>query len=345
MRKEIFTIVMSRLSEEPFFQNYKFQDKTKTFRWKTDEWYQYIRFERTKDTTHQYIKVAFYKQFYNLNEWFERFTQLPQEVFIKLPQVYAVGNVCNPENGFRFSLDGSDFETRYAELRDSVINFAENFYSRYATLETMYNADVAPLLTTVYPIFQSGIEWIFCYLSLAKIVRPESYYPLKIILLRHIGEQLQNGNPEISDYAKNLTEMFRFIEREDFLLFRPYGWDMRKVDAYKISREIMRINKNPLVRSYTIKPPNLTLEFYGDFEYLQNTNPDGRIKGLRFEDKDGNEVFPTVRIEGRRIVMDSEENLALRCVRAKYCMGRKAEKYGSLCTDEGYTVIPFNIYV
>ena len=94
-----------------------------------------------------------------------------------------------------------------------------------------------------------------------------------------------------------------------------------------------------------IRFPYIFSDWRFSHAYLQNTNPDGRIKGLRFEDKDGNEVFPTVRIEGRRIVMDSEENLALRCVRAKYCMGRKAEKYGSLCTDEGYTVIPFNIYV
>ena len=90
----------------------------------------------------------------------------------------------------------------------------ENILSGYSTLEQCYDAFIIPVLDGDRQMPDAGADWIFEYLTLCRIIKPERYEELKQRILQHIETLVKRKYPEpnVKHYYHNLDEIFKYME-------------------------------------------------------------------------------------------------------------------------------------
>lgn len=231
--KEMFTDIVSKLSIDPYFQNFKFRKKDSVFmkndkklgiskRISLDHWGDPI----CKCLT---IRPAYRIRFDILHKWFEMFSFRPLKVQREDRSVgFSTSMIFDEEiDGFRYGdtdtylfllYDNSaGFEERFEIFKRDIKYCSEYVFENFGNLKKMYFHCIIPILEGgLETMSDIGVSDLFIYLTLCKIVNPSVYGEFKELALKRTREMIDKGEPNYVEYESKLDDIFNCLESIDF---------------------------------------------------------------------------------------------------------------------------------
>lgn len=223
MNNEVFNAIVADLNASDLLSDFKYLKSSSKLVLKTPEIKRVLSLEHSWVSHIFWIAIdpAFGVRFDILHKWFEKYSirQLKDQ-----RQDESVGFTCGmiyktADSYYDFLKDGSDFAEKYPPFRDIVLRCAEYVFSKFNTLEDLYEYRIVPVLTGDPQVPFDQTDWVFEYLALCLLVAPENYNKLKDKLLK-IMEKVRVENPRVNYslqiYYPLFDEIFAYLESYDF---------------------------------------------------------------------------------------------------------------------------------
>lgn len=147
-----------------------------------------------------------------LHRWFERFSARTLRDQRNDDSIGFNGKMLSAQNTFIIDSQSKFFEAELDNLRDNIKRNAEYVFSKYSSLQDLYEEIIVPILNGSKEMPNIGADWMFVDLALCKLVAPENYQKFKQLLVHHVDKLYKNSEPNILLVYDKMEEMFNFIE-------------------------------------------------------------------------------------------------------------------------------------
>lgn len=224
MHKEILNDIVEIFKEDSFFENFTFRKKDSSFIQKNKKDYKcielqyYAGVDRSRDELALEIHPITMIRFDILHKWFEKysFKTLADQRSNSTYMYYDPVNMAVKRDNYCFVYSRANFIEDVNNLKKDIITDATFVFNNLNTLDKLYQYLVEPILNNQTKLGTGGADWIFEYLTLCKIVKPENYNLLKAIIMKHIEYLYREGEPNVSTYYPKLDEIFGYLESLNF---------------------------------------------------------------------------------------------------------------------------------
>lgn len=179
----------------------------------------YVQNPGSAKVDYQLVYPIYHKRFSVLSEWYQRFYAIP---LYNVSHVRLDGRMLGLPNSFRFPCtSGADLFTtdEYLRFKETVKTGMGLVNDNYATLEKYYAHEIVPILNG-RKISLCPNNWMFFDLALARIVSPQDYCKVKLILLEHTHEYFARMGSyysyDHSMFYSKLEEVLPYLESDEF---------------------------------------------------------------------------------------------------------------------------------
>lgn len=220
MRRLIFNRIVDDLSKTEFFNSFRFRKRDSTFISSNREGWTSVSLNHWIDKYSGNLLVIYPiygVKFYVLSKWFENFSFKSIKDQRDNYNIGFVGTMINHSiDKFVFELNGYGFEDDLKLLRNEIIECANYVFNEYSTLPKLYEKIIEPILLGETELPDVGADWIFEDLTLCRIINPDNYDKLKVIIRAHIEWMYSRKEPNIISYYNRLDEIFSYLESINF---------------------------------------------------------------------------------------------------------------------------------
>lgn len=210
-----FDIIVAKLKNEPFLDNFSFRKRDSSFIYKFDGGCMRIELEHWSKWGEVCIRPGFFLRFDFVHKWFEKFSF--KDILVQRDNfvVWFQGESFGPKSIFSFSDNVKDYEREYIELLELLKKGSTYVFNKYRTPEDVYTNDILPIIKGEKCMPQGGIDWFFEYLTICKVVAPENYKQLKALLMEHAHWRMTHYSfpePNMAMYYDRLNEILEYLE-------------------------------------------------------------------------------------------------------------------------------------
>lgn len=214
-QSEIFNKVVEDICSIPFFSDYKYRKRDYRFSKKTSlgvNWFELQHWLSYDEVLALKIYPVIGVRINILMKWFERFS------FKKLQEQrdnYTFGfwgGFFGVRNEFYFRLDGSNYDSEFSSLVNTLTTCMQSVERAYSTLEDAFKNEIMPVLRGEKKLHDTGADWIFEYLTLCKLVAPEMYDDFRALMLEHVKWMYGRKEPNVERYYDRLDEILSYME-------------------------------------------------------------------------------------------------------------------------------------
>jgi len=220
--------VFDALLVQPIFQEFKYiksqggiVHKTKFGFQRVAMYFHWDSYNRERqEFAFKIMHIGYGIRFNVLKKWFEKFSfktlkdQRDNYVLGRTARMLKPFSVY--PDSYTFLYSGEDFDENLAKMVKEITEVATYFFEKYRTIENIYKDLVVPILEgkSDLPDKGAGVDWIFEYLTISRLVDIGNYEKLKQILLKHIVflNEPPYPNPNIVQYNDKLDEIFEYLE-------------------------------------------------------------------------------------------------------------------------------------
>lgn len=212
-----FDKITNDLKKDSFFNDFTFIKKQSTFYKKFDGKKLFIELGHWQDFPPSAINIypMYCVRFEILHRWFERFSFRDVESLRRDDSFGMDGIGMSDQETFYIDPKGPNYEEELKALSEALKRNATYFFTKYDSLQALYEELVRPILEGKRELQTHGSDWIFELLALCLLVKSDSYQKLKEILVMHIEKMYKRGEPNIVKIYDKLNDMFEFLESTD----------------------------------------------------------------------------------------------------------------------------------
>lgn len=207
-----FEKIVERLKEEPVFDGYKFRKSDSSFIQKFEDGTRRVALRAWCKFGYLCVRPAFSIRFDFVHKWFEKYSfrvisdQRTTYTVCAWPGKYGL------EDHYYFPPE-VDITKEYEKLVHTIKICYDIFFPMYKTPKDIYIHDILPTVEGKTDLPKNGAEWLFEYLTICKVVAPESYENVKAILLKHANWQVKSiKDSNMAFYYDHLDEILGFME-------------------------------------------------------------------------------------------------------------------------------------
>lgn len=218
---DLFAGIVERLSAVEYFSEFKYRKRDFRFIKKTPTGYEAVEFQfwdgydSRRSQRALVVKPLYLKRFDVLHKWFEKFS------FKSLGDQrdnYSIGfdgKMLKKTNEFYFLLNKENFETDFADFQKELEGNCRQTFGHFSNTKALYLYQVEPVLKNKNSELPNvGADWVFEYLTLARIEGKESYEKLKEIVRNQVEILNKRGEPNIIEYYPKFDEIINFLEQQ-----------------------------------------------------------------------------------------------------------------------------------
>ncbi len=215
--KELFTNIVEDLQSDPYLYLFKFTKSNSKFSIQDGDVRKSIELEHWSDLDELVIRPTYGVKFNVLNDWFSKYNFYSKADQKANDDVFfgeIEGLTRASWNQYVFQKDGSNYEEAISLLKTDLINCSKFVFCHNDTLDKLYKNEVEPILngTRKLGVKDIGANWIFRYLRLCRLVKPESYPLLKDKLIEHFEFMKSREEPNVLKYADKIEEIIATLE-------------------------------------------------------------------------------------------------------------------------------------
>ena len=211
--QNLFNLILSELTTDRFFNDFKFRKRDSSFIRKTDYGKNIIMLDHWNvDLESMVIYPQYLVRFDVLRKWFEKFSFKSLKDQRDCVYVGFTGEMLGSQDKFRFLYDKTNLKSQSMKLRECLKKDGDAVFNAYSSLENAYEIEITPILKGSKCLPDIGADWFFENLTLCKIVSPEDYEKLKEIQLKQAKLMYERGEPNISAYYTKLPEILSYLE-------------------------------------------------------------------------------------------------------------------------------------
>lgn len=216
-----FERIVERLKKEPFLSGFTFRKSDSSFIQKFDGGLRRIDLEHFNDIICITVLPHFEVRFDIAPKWFEKFSFKTLRDQRNNGTVGASSGMLGFEDGYDFENSQKDFDKEYAALVKCLKSGAEEVFTKYATLEDVYKYDIVPILKGEKLMKDfGGVDYLFDYLMICRIVAPENYNQYKNLFLEYADNTKKHSgpgyrNPNMLYYCDMMDEICSYLESLD----------------------------------------------------------------------------------------------------------------------------------
>ena len=221
MNKNDVIAILERLKSERIFSDFKLRKSDCSLIQKTKWGYRQMHLSHynsvDRDQLALRVSPHYRVRFDFLHKWFEKFSIMSlsdqrcmnsvgfEETMLGKPKTFF---------GFYFLESREDYEKDYEVLKKDVIEHASYVFNSFQTLNDLYEYEVQPVLDGEGKFPFAGVEWMFNYLFMARILHPEDYEHLKKLILQYADELRYRKHPEpnVLMYYDKIPEIMNYME-------------------------------------------------------------------------------------------------------------------------------------
>ncbi|MDE6768593.1 MAG: hypothetical protein K2J78_02585 [Muribaculaceae bacterium] len=213
----VYERIVELLKQEPILQDFKYVKSKYSFIKRVDG----IRYDLCLD--HQFffniemsISPIASVRYEVLHKWHEKFNF---KSIRDQRDNYTVGTstiMVGYDHLYRFKYGGENFDEVYPKLREAIIKCMEYTFTTFSTMEDFYREKVLPILEEKESAPWCGDDWVFEYLTVCRILHPESYKKLKNVVMDHVNGLTKAEEPNIMEYKGKWGEILAYLESIDF---------------------------------------------------------------------------------------------------------------------------------
>ena len=216
-----FERIVDQLKNEPFLSGFTFRKSDSSFIQKFEGGYRRIQLEHYNKLISISVQPQFDVRFDIAPKWFEKFSFKTLRDQRHNSTVGASSNMLGFECVYEFDNSQKDFDKEYAALVECLKKGSKEIFSRYTSLEDVFQYDIVPILNGE-KLMKSfgGVDYLFDYLMICRIVSPENYNQYKKLFLEYAEyTKKYNGsgspNPNMLYYCDMMDEIFAYLESLD----------------------------------------------------------------------------------------------------------------------------------
>ena len=213
MKKELFKTIVSDILSDDFFSDYKFikSESTLFFHNGNDAFSVILDHWRDYEDEACVIRPIYGRHFDVLAKWFEKYSFLPLKMQRLDPQIMQY-SFSEEEQEISFKYDFSDYDKKIQLLCSIIKKNTAEIYVKYSKLNNFYNGIVAPIVKEDKELPESGVDWIFVYLTLGYLVDRDNYPTLKKKVLERAEWLLHHHELNVAKYYDRLDEIISYME-------------------------------------------------------------------------------------------------------------------------------------
>lgn len=207
------------LLEGEYFENFSLRKRDSSLINKLPYGAEIIQLQHWIETNHDsgkqflIVRPLYLKRFNILHKWFEKYSVKSISDQRDSYSVGFNGNMLNTKNEFLFNVDEVN-NPLFDIFRDEVIKISADVFSKFSSIECLYNEIVQPCMLGEHSFPDVGAEWAFEYLLITKIVDNENYERNKGKILSRIEELNSRGEPNIQIYYDKVDEIVAYLENQ-----------------------------------------------------------------------------------------------------------------------------------
>jgi hypothetical protein len=208
-----FQLIIEELQKDSFFKQFKYRKKDSAFFKKNNDGFMLIQFQHwsgydlNRDTIALVLKPLYTKRFDVLHKWQDKFSFKSKADQNNNYSIIFSGQYFSNREEYFFLNDGSDLVFTADIMRKDIINNSIKFESEFSTLQSLCDFQIVPILEGRKELPNIGADWVFEYLILCSIIKPDNYSELKQKILIQVDKMNQRGEPNIIEYYSNLNNI------------------------------------------------------------------------------------------------------------------------------------------
>lgn len=216
---DLFSEIIEKLSSLEYFSDFKFRKRDFRLIKKNVNGYEVVEFQFwvEKNQSTLVVKPLYLKRFDVLHKWFEKFSF---KTLVDQRDNYSIGfdgNMLGKRNEFSFLLDKENFESDFDNFQKELINNCKVVFGKFLSAKDLYLYLIEPILQNKNPELPNvGADWVFEYLTLARIENRKAYEDLKSIIKKQVQVLNASGEPNIVEYYPKFDEIIDFLEQQKF---------------------------------------------------------------------------------------------------------------------------------
>lgn len=223
MNRNDVIIMLENLNSEKLFSEFKLKKSDKSLVRKFDWGWQRVLLDHYNSIDIERNELAlqvtpYYDVRFNiLHEWFEKFSHTShKDLKDRFSIRFDEQNLGKSKFfwGFYFLESRIDYDLDYENMKIDILEHASFVFNRFHTINDLYDYKVVPILEGKKDFSSSGVEWIFQYLLMTRIVNSENYAHVKEMILKHVDTMRTREHPELNvmRYYGMFPEILSYIE-------------------------------------------------------------------------------------------------------------------------------------
>lgn len=169
-------------------------------------------YDLARDKAAVNIQPLYLKRFDVLHKWFEKFSV---KTIRDQRDGYSVGfdgRMLDKRNEFFFLMDEENFDTDFADFKQELIGNSEFVFKRFSSVPDIYQYIIRPILENKNRFSDTGADWIFQYLAVSKIVKPELFDEVKSRLEKQVEFMMGRREPNVANYYARFHEIVAYLK-------------------------------------------------------------------------------------------------------------------------------------
>lgn len=212
--KGTFEQIVDDLRKLDFFSEFKFRKRDNSLYRKTDWGWQGINLRHWRGDENKYmcLRPVYKVRFNVLHKWYEGIGFKMLQDQRDTPTRIWGGQDFEEQAEFTFRYDMHGYNHDFNNFAKVLTYCAEEIFSKYSTLESLYELNIQSVLDGKQEFPDVGMDWFFNDIALCKLVAPEEYDNLKQRLMHHLEWMRGRREPNLAHYYDRLDEIFHTIE-------------------------------------------------------------------------------------------------------------------------------------
>lgn len=221
MIDQLFLGVVEKLKNEDIFSEYKYRKrdyrliKKEAYGFTAIELQFWDGFDLHRNKRALVIKPLYLKRFDILHKWFEQFSFKSLSDQRDNYSVGFDGKMLGRQNEFFFLLSLEDFDRDYSILKSSIFSNVQDLNKKFSSTLDLYHYLLEPILIGNANLPDTGADWVFEYLTLAKIEKPETYLKIKPLIMNQVEALNKRREPNITEYYSNMNLILGVLESDN----------------------------------------------------------------------------------------------------------------------------------
>lgn len=222
MIDQLFSGVVEKLKNEDIFSGYKYRKrdyrliKKEAYGFTAIELQFWDGFDLQRNKRALVIKPLYLKRFDILHKWFEQFSF---KSLLDQRDNYSIGfdgKMLGKQNEFFFLLSLEDFDRDYSIFKSAIFSNVQYLNKKFSSTLDLYHYLLDPILIGKNAeLPNNGADWVFEYLTLAKIEKPDTYLKIKTLIMDQVEALNKRGEPNIIEYYPKMNLILKVLESDN----------------------------------------------------------------------------------------------------------------------------------